>query len=305
MAPHQLQHAKPVTVLGPELGTVLLHCPHRFLGSLELDERHAGGPPVNMHDEADAVRLDLVGPKEFAYVGGLSLEGDALDLEDAFTTKPQRQRGLHLLARDLYKAHISVPKLVREHLVVLFLDGPGCLVGRLKIHKGLACGLVVRPYHQLYAIGLQSEAFKELNDVQLVGIKGQALDFHDTVRQPWPMSISLRPHVLLEDSLLHLGLVCSQCWVHTDIPVTKLVPKRLTVLLGCSSCLVQAIKHNKCHACGPAIRVEHKADAVLLDSAAKAPRVVEKPPNIQRAGSEGQALYFHNMFKRGFAVRHI
>lgn len=41
--------------------------------------------------------------------------------------------------------------------------------------------LVVRPYHQLHTVGLQSVKLKELNDVELCRIKGQALHFYNAI----------------------------------------------------------------------------------------------------------------------------
>lgn len=48
------------------------------LWGVKLDEGHAGGAPVRVHDEADAVGLDAEADKELAQVLWGGLEGDAL-----------------------------------------------------------------------------------------------------------------------------------------------------------------------------------------------------------------------------------
>lgn len=113
------------------------HGTHGLLWGGKLNEGHACGAAVCVHDEADAAGLDLVAAEELAHICCAGLEGDALDLEDALTTKAQCQGGLHLLAGHLDQAHVSVPKLLIEHLVVLLTHGPGGLLVALKVNKGL------------------------------------------------------------------------------------------------------------------------------------------------------------------------
>jgi hypothetical protein len=134
-----------------------------------VSTHHAGGPPIGVHDEANAIGLDAVPQKEFAYILRSGLERYPFHLKNALTSKPQRQRGLHLfprhlisgttkwsgsqmtgtptnqsqrLPRDLdphlYEPHVSVPKLVRENLVVLLPDGPASLLWALEVNKGLS-----------------------------------------------------------------------------------------------------------------------------------------------------------------------
>lgn len=56
---------------------------------------------------------------------------------------------------------------------------------RCRVRQGgahLAGGLVVRAHHQLHAVGLELVLGEELDDVQLCGVKRQALDLDDAVR---------------------------------------------------------------------------------------------------------------------------
>lgn len=59
----------------------------------------------------------------------------------------------------------------------------------------LSSGLVVRAHHQLHTVWLEPVVHKKLDDVQLVGIKRQALDFDHAVRLAIPKSIPLSRHL--------------------------------------------------------------------------------------------------------------
>jgi len=71
----------------------------------------------------------------------------------------------------------------------------------------LARGFVVGAHHQLHAIGLQLEALKELDYVQLVGIKRQAFDLDNAVVQARPMPITLQPGKCMRSSLASRAVV--------------------------------------------------------------------------------------------------
>jgi hypothetical protein len=92
---------KKTTIEIPDNKWWAYHGTHSLLWSLKLDECHASWAAVSVHDEADAIGLDLVAAEELAHITCTGLEGDALDLQNALPTKPQRQCGLHLLARHL------------------------------------------------------------------------------------------------------------------------------------------------------------------------------------------------------------
>lgn len=77
------------------------HGAHGLLWCCKLNEGHASGPAISVHDEAHAARLDLVAVEELAHVSAIGLEWDALHLQDALAAKAQSQGGLHLLAGHL------------------------------------------------------------------------------------------------------------------------------------------------------------------------------------------------------------
>jgi hypothetical protein len=65
--------------------------------------------------------------------------------------------------------------------VITFANGAARLLRRLEVNKGLSCRLVISTYNQLAAIWLQTEALEKLDDVELCGIEGQALDLDNAV----------------------------------------------------------------------------------------------------------------------------
>lgn len=78
------------------------HGTHSLLWCGKLDESHASGAPICMHDEADTTRLDLVAIEKLSHICATGFERDALNFENPLTTKTQRQCGLHLFARHLH-----------------------------------------------------------------------------------------------------------------------------------------------------------------------------------------------------------
>eukprot|EP00191_Tetraselmis_sp_GSL018_P025018 CAMPEP_0177624020 /NCGR_PEP_ID=MMETSP0419_2-20121207/29239_1 /TAXON_ID=582737 /ORGANISM="Tetraselmis sp., Strain GSL018" /LENGTH=341 /DNA_ID=CAMNT_0019124663 /DNA_START=1202 /DNA_END=2224 /DNA_ORIENTATION=- len=218
MVSYKLQRAEAVAVCWAEDSAVLRQRSKSLLGALKLDECHATWPPIRLQDNADPVGLDQVTSEELPYLMQGRLVRDALHFQDAVPTEAEVQSILHLPPPHAEQLHKPVAELGAELRAVLGGDGTGRLLGRLKVHETLSCWAVETCRDNLNAIGTEVEPIEKMYQVDLLSLKGKALDFDDCFVVYPSCPIVQRIPVTRNRYVGHVGMICLCRRVYSNKP---------------------------------------------------------------------------------------